>query len=230
MSKPKTVLFVHGLESGPQGRKARYLASAGFNVVSELMPCGRAELPRDPVVLGAAASAVAAIAVSGKAAGWFGFALATSLVGAAAPVAISRIMRRVFRRSVDVQLRALAAHPIDVVVGSSFGGAVALELLQRGAWAGPTVLLCPAQNLIARRGWRPAPPSLASLPASLAAQVVVVHGRGDQIVPVAHSQELVAGSSARLVLIDDDHRLSASSSPEQLAAWIAMATGVANAH
>jgi hypothetical protein len=44
-------------------------------------------------------------------------------------------------------------------------------------------------------------------------------------VPIAHSQALVAGSSARLVLVDDDHRLSSSASPEQLADWIAMAEG-----
>jgi hypothetical protein len=29
-------------------------------------------------------------------------------------------------------------------VGSSFGGAVAVVLLQRGAWRGPTLLLAPA--------------------------------------------------------------------------------------
>ena len=38
----------------------------------------------------------------------------------------------------------------DVMVGSSFGGAVVLELIQRGIWSGPALLLCPAHNLIAR--------------------------------------------------------------------------------
>lgn len=221
----KTVLFIHGLESGPQGRKARHLARAGFTVVAERMPCGRALLVRDPVVVGVTAGTAGAIAASSKIGGWRGFGLAVSLVAAAAPWTVSRLMRRVFRRSVDVQTRTLMAHGIDVVVGSSFGGAVALELLRRGAWAGPTLLLCPAHQLVARRAWLPLPPALATLPASISSHVVVVHGRGDQTVPVSHSQTLVAGSQARLVLVDDDHRLSASSSPEQLAAWIAMATG-----
>ena len=65
----KTVLFIHGLESGPHGRKARNLTRAGFTVVSKLMPCSRAQLKRDPPVVGAAVSAAAAAAVSGKAAG-----------------------------------------------------------------------------------------------------------------------------------------------------------------
>ncbi len=52
----------------------------------------------------------------------------------------------------DVQLHALErAEPgFDVVVGSSFRRC-ALELLQRGAWRGPTVLLCPAHERVAER-------------------------------------------------------------------------------
>jgi len=38
----KTVLFIHGLESGAHGSKARHLTRAGFTVASKLMPCGRA--------------------------------------------------------------------------------------------------------------------------------------------------------------------------------------------
>lgn len=224
----KTVLFIHGLESGPHGRKARHLTRAGFTIVSKLMPCGRAQIMRDPFVVGAAVSAVAAAAASGKAAGLSGFMLTVSLLGAAAPWAVSRVMRRVWRRSVELQTGVLGAHGIDVVVGSSFGGAVALELLLHGAWSGPTLLLCPAHQLVALRAWLPAPPSLAALPAAVSSQVVVVHGRADQTVPVTHSEALVSDSHAQLVLVEDDHRLSASSSPEQLADWIAMATGQSN--
>lgn len=221
----RTVLFIHGLESGPHGRKVRHLTRAGFTVVSKLMPCGRAQFVRDPFVVGAAVSVAAAVAASSKAAGFLGFMLTVSLIGAAAPWAVSRLTRRVLRRSVELQTGALATHGIDVVVGSSFGGAVALELLMRGAWSGPTLLLCPAHQLVARRAWHPVPPSLASLSAAVSSQVVVVHGRADQTVPVTHSEALVAGSHARLVLIDDDHRLSASSSSEQLADWVAMTAG-----
>jgi len=217
-----TVLYVHGLESGPQGRKAQHLARAGFTVVSEQMPCGRARAVRDPVVLAGAASAVAVVAGGAVVGGGFGLVVGAVVVGLSAPFVPSRLMRRIVRRSVEVQARALAAHRIDVVVGSSFGGAVALELLLRGLWSGPTVLLCPAQALVARRARWPLPPTLTRLPDALGSRVVVVHGRGDVTVPLADSEVLVARSRARLIEVDDDHRLSVAASPEALAGWIAL--------
>lgn len=67
--------------------------------------------------------------------------------------------------------------------------------------------------------------SLATLPTDLAKQVVVVHGRHDEIVPVTHSQALVANAASTLILVDDDHRLSATATGENLASWIVRATG-----
>jgi pimeloyl-ACP methyl ester carboxylesterase len=215
-----TALYIHGLESGPRGRKARYLAAAGFHVVSVQMPCGRARIARDPVVLATAASAAAVVVGATARWGVLGLALSASAAGAAMPFALSRVMRRVWRRSLDAQLEALAANRIDVIVGSSFGGAIALALLTRGAWDGPTVLLCPAQQLVARRARLPAPSTLAALPASLSSRVVVVHGSHDETVPLSDSRTLVEGSQARLIVVDDDHRLSATATPEHLAEWI----------
>ena len=53
-----TVLFIHGLESGPQGHKARQLAAAGFEVVSAQMPCNPRERWKDPAVLGVLATPI----------------------------------------------------------------------------------------------------------------------------------------------------------------------------
>jgi len=39
-------------------------------------------------------------------------------------------------------------HDPDVVVGSSWGGAVALACIQTGVWYGPTLLLAPAHQRI----------------------------------------------------------------------------------
>ncbi len=220
----RTVLYAHGLESGPRGKKAQHLAQAGFDVVSEQMPCGRAQIARDPMLYAAAASGALALSASGRIAGVRGVGAFVAVAALSAPYLKARLMRRVFRRSVAVQLATLAAHPVDAVVGSSFGGGVALDLLLERAWSGPTVLLCPAHRLIAERARREAPPGLASLPGDVSARVVVVHGRGDEIVPLDHSEALVAGSRARLVVVDDDHRLSASATPENLAEWIAMAS------
>lgn len=216
------VLYVHGLESGPVGGKAGRLAAAGFDLRAEAMPCGQAAVRRDPFVV---ASAAGALGLSGVGVllgplGW----LATGLAWRGAyPRWRQRLTRRVFARSVAVQEAALARHRPEVVVGSSFGGAVTLELLRRGAWRGPTVLLCPAWKLVAERAGQAPPPGLAARAG--AAPVLVVHGTRDEVVPLDHSQELVAGSDAQLLVVEDDHRLSATATADGLASWVRQVAG-----
>jgi pimeloyl-ACP methyl ester carboxylesterase len=210
-------LYVHGLESGPRGNKPRALAEAGFHVVSEQMPCGQKAVTRDPAVI---AGAIGAVALAGVATARWGLrGLSTALVTAAATqTAVKQaLVRRMFERSVAVQLRSLRDHRIDVVMGSSFGGAVALELLRRGAWSGPTVLLCPAHLRVCERAataWKP----LDSLPDP--ARVIVVHGREDEVVPYAHSEQLAGELGVELVTVSDDHRLTKSATTEGLAEWV----------
>lgn len=214
-----TVLFVHGLESGPRGQKSLALEQAGFTVVAGQMPCGRRAAVRDPLVIGLVVLALGLLfAASSR--GAIGFLICVMSFAALGRFVSRTLMRRMFRRSVAVQRALLATHPIDVVLGSSFGGAVALELLASGAWKGPTVLLCPAHRLVAERSWRPAP----ALPED-ASRVVVVHGRQDETVPPEHSHSLVRGTAAKLVEVDDEHRLAVAATPEQLAAWIELARG-----
>lgn len=89
----------------------------------------------------------------------------------------------------------------DVVVGSSFGGGLAMALQQEGKYRGPLVLLAPAGAKLF---------GIATLTTS--APVAVLHGRADDIVPVQDS--IVLAATARgdvtLRLVDDDHRLTAS--------------------
>ena len=217
---PVTVLYVHGLESGPGGTKARNLASAGFNLVATQMPCNHGAMLRDPWFPGVLLVGVALVAGLS----WFGGPLGCVLgVGVAVytrgPV-VAHWVYRAFERSVAVQVNMLARHEVGAVVGSSFGGAVALALLQRGHWKGPTVLLCPAHNLIADRARRVRPVSLAGLDAS---RVVVVHGQQDTTVKPVDSRALVAGSGARLVEVQDDHRLTVHATPDNLRGWVEMA-------
>jgi hypothetical protein len=216
----RNVLYVHGLESGPNGRKARHLATAGFNVVAKQMPCGRAQILRDPVVMLLIGSAVALLGVCTVLGGWIGLASCAAIEVASVPFVRPCVFRRIWRLSVEVQSQALKENAIDLVVGSSFGGAVALELLRNGAWSGPTLLLCPAHNRLAERAGLPVPKP--PMPAAVASRVVVVHGRKDDIVPLSDSQALVEGTSARLLVVDDDHRLSATADPARFAEWIAL--------
>ncbi len=86
-------------------------------------------------------------------------------------------------------------HQPDVIVGSSRGGAVALNINSRDT---PLVLLCPAW-----KNWG----TVKSLkPISL-----ILHSRNDEVIPFADSEELVANSGLppeTLIEIGKDHRLA----------------------
>lgn len=100
----------------------------------------------------------------------------------------------------------------DVLVGSSFGGAVAVALLERGLWSGPTLLLAQAATRLL-----PEP----RLPR--AARVWLVHGLGDTLIDPEESRRLARTgdpSRVRLIEVDDDHALTASTRSGALRAWV----------
>jgi pimeloyl-ACP methyl ester carboxylesterase len=210
-----TVLFVHGLESVARGPKALALEAAGFTVLAGKMPCSSRAVLKDPVVIAVLASAAGALLGAARAQGTGGFMIAAVLIAVLQRFVRPPLMRRTFRRSVEVQRALLASGKVDVVVGSSYGGAVAVELLRLGVWSGPTVLLAPAQRLVAARGWQKNP----TLPED-ASRILVVHAKQDEVVPIDHSRALVRGTNAKLIEVDDDHRLSRSATPENLKQWV----------
>lgn len=159
MRRPEIrVQFAHGLESHPQGNKARLFA-AHFSALTPSMNT------------------------------------------------------RDFEGCIEVHARALEAFRPNVLVGSSFGGAVVVALLMRGLYRGPSLLLAQA----ALR-YLPA----ASLPVGL--PVTLVHGRQDDVIPFADSARLARTGSPELVTLlarDDDHALSALCASGELAALVA---------
>ncbi len=110
----------------------------------------------------------------------------------------------------------LQACPPDVLVGSSFGGAVALRLILEGHWRGPTLLLAPASRFLG-----------GSVVLPEGARVLVVHGTQDEVVPVEESRQLVAGhASATLLEVADEHRLSGLLEGEVLANYVRQAAAL----
>ncbi|CAF1176742.1 unnamed protein product [Adineta ricciae] len=122
-SATSRVLFFHGLESGVNGKKSRYLAEQFPNSYTpNLKPY---------------------------------YALPCSLWKAI--VAIHRFKP-------------------NVIVGSSFGGFIAMFLLQTRVWKGDTILLAPATGLLfKKRLW---------LPAGEQNNIVIVAGANDTTVPL----------------------------------------------
>ena len=98
-------------------------------------------------------------------------------------------------------------HQPAVVVGSSRGGSLAINMQSGGA---KLVLLCPA--------WKKYGPVSNSGKATMVkANAVILHSRADDVVPFADSQELLANSGLpreMLIEIGSDHRLA---DPEPLA-------------
>jgi predicted esterase len=113
-----------------------------------------------------------------------------------------------YRACLEVQAAALADFDPDVLVGSSFGGAVAVSLLAEGLWRGPTLLL--AQAAV---HYDPE----ARLPEGV--RVWLVHGLGDTLVDPGDSRKLAATGSpelVRLLEVEDDHPLSETTSSGRL--------------
>ena len=92
-------------------------------------------------------------------------------------------------------------HRPQVVVGSSRGGAVAMNIDSGEA---KLVLLCPA--------WKK-----YGTARTVKADTVILHSRADEVVSFADSEELATTSGATLIEIGTDHRLADS---EPLAAML----------
>lgn len=154
MQRPEIrVQFAHGLESSPQGNKARLLA-AHFTALTPSMNT------------------------------------------------------RDLEQCVQVHARALETFQPNLLVGSSFGGAVVVALLMRGLYRGPTLLL-------AQAALRYFPD--AQLPPDV--PVTLVHARQDEVIALADSERLARTGTpglVRLIARDDDHALGGLCSSGEL--------------
>mgnify|MGYP002637607694 CR=1 FL=1 len=99
----------------------------------------------------------------------------------------------------DLAIRTAQAeyhqHQPDVIVGSSRGGAVAMNMKSGDT---PLVLLCPAW-----KNWGSA--------TTVKPNSVILHSRQDDVIPFADSEELVANSGLppeTLIEVGNDHRLA----------------------
>ncbi|RUL81917.1 alpha/beta fold hydrolase [Tautonia sociabilis] len=109
-----------------------------------------------------------------------------------------------FDRAVRQAQQVYDRHRPDVIVGSSRGGAVAMNL--QSGWT-PLVLLCPA--------WKRWGSASTAKPGT-----VIIHSEADDVIPIAESRELLLASGlpdSALVVVGTDHRLA---DPEPLQAML----------
>lgn len=106
-----------------------------------------------------------------------------------------------FDAAVKIAQAEYDRHRPDVVVGSSRGGAVAINI---NTGSTPLVLLCPAW-----KRWRNA--------TTVKPGTVILHSPADETIPFADSQELLRNSGlpeSALIVVGHEHRLA---DPESLA-------------
>jgi len=89
---------------------------------------------------------------------------------------------------VELQAKTIGEFNPHVLVGSSFGGAVAVTLLERNEWKGPTVLLAQAALK-----YNPS----ARLPEGV--PVIMVHGLRDEVVDIEESRKLAKTGTPDMV-------------------------------
>jgi len=109
-----------------------------------------------------------------------------------------------FDAAVRIAQAGYDRHRPDVVVGSSRGGAVAINI---DSGETPLVLLCPA--------WKRWGTAKAVRP-----NTVILHSPADETIPFADSQELLRNSGlpeSALIVVGSDHRLA---DPEPLKAML----------
>lgn len=216
MSFQPCVFFLHGLESGPNGRKATIMMNAGYPVLATQMPCSFMNSFFGDIGLIAFLTTSVIFATY-----LFLFkSLLISLLFLAAEVVAFfflkfLVVRRVFRRSVQCQIDYLESvkqngRVPDIAVGSSFGGAVLVELIERGIWKGKAILLAPACHKIAKLAKLKAPTLQKNK------NILIVHGTKDKTVPLEDSKKL----NNRIIEVNDNHRLSKTFTPENFKTWI----------
>lgn len=206
MEQPR-VVFAHGLESGPQGSKAKYLANHFDTSTPDLQMSAYNPLKANSparIILGYIAAGVGlciALPPPGR-----------YYVGAAWLALSVFIVRWGLRRSLARCACILAAEielvKPDVCIGSSWGGAVLLRCMSDGAWSGPSVLLAPAIAAAGCWGWL-WPRHSPAIPTSAAQRCLVVQGCLDDTVPASevHAWSKQVGMRC-LMLEDGDHRLN----------------------
>lgn len=105
-----------------------------------------------------------------------------------------------FKESVETAKYNLLATDPDVIVGSSRGGAVAMNLNCEK----PLLLLSPA--------WR-----FFGSADKINSNSIIIHSMNDNLVPIKDSEKLCKNSLCRLIIAGEDHRLNCSDAKEAIA-------------
>lgn len=228
MTHPR-ILFVHGLESRALGSKTILLREQGFDVRAHDMDMGVWQLSRKNSVVRMAlrlpevqAVLGGALAIAGTKRSPRNALMAAAMLGTWGAlrknVVMARALSASFAACVDIQKSAVLQENPDIVIGSSWGGAVVVELMRQGIWSGRTILLAPAVQRVCQRTGQGDSREIARQ--LRGRRVIIYHDPTDETVPFVDSEVLanegefelraVDGGGHRLMGICEDGRLAAA--------------------
>ena len=161
------IVYLHGLESSAQGRKATWLRGRYESRCPELNTALMIQL-RDDALAGT----------------WTWDPTDLRMRAALEPPLLQA------QAAIETTLQP------KLVIGSSFGGALLLELMHRGVWSGPSLFLAQAGLRVTQR---------TSIPPK--SRALLIHGRQDTVIPFGDSERLSNGGQFPLWTVDDDHML-----------------------
>lgn len=208
------VCFVHGLEGTPQGAKVIGMRAQGLHVMAPNMHMSLWNVRRKnaavrsilrlPEVRALGVAGVLSAAISRHTrsilplVGWGALTTGWALMSK------RELSRRGLASSFEVCLELVArdiqARQPDVIVGSSWGGAVCMELVRQGRLHTPMILLAPAYRKVGEHlGWTDIAHREAQIRSKMARMdVEIFHDPADDVIPFAHSHDFVAGTAVKL--------------------------------
>jgi fermentation-respiration switch protein FrsA (DUF1100 family) len=216
---PLIIQFAHGLESGPNGQKMQMLKKKrkGERTVEVVAPdmLGLIQSARSWALGRVLVLLVATVGIFV----WFVLwsdstnrtrnVYATTLLStvlfflAASFLVVVYTARRLLQDCVDLHRHAIQNQKPDLLMGSSFGGAIVARLATLGVYRGPILLLAPAPFRVDWFTWLGASAFVA-----IPSPALVVHGSKDTVVPLADSERLVAlNPRIELLIVGDNHPL-----------------------
>lgn len=211
------ILFVHGLESRANGSKTILLREQGLDVRAHDMHMGVFQLARENSVARMALRLPEVQTVLGALTATLGVTrskqgvMIASVIGAIwyalrKDVVMGEALKRSFAACVQIQRAALLQEQPEIVVGSSWGGAVVVELMRQGVWKGPTVLLAPAVHRVCVRTKQGDSRAIAHQ--LRGRRIIIFHDPTDDVVPFGDSEVLATEGQLELRAVDGGgHRL-----------------------
>lgn len=225
--EPYKILYIHGLESRPGGSKDLYLQQHFQKVCAPDMEMSIYRLSRKNSVI----RNIFRLALFRL---WlafcFGIAIALYsqtplLTFAVIPIVAvtflllrktlgEKALAKSIRDSVTLQKSAIETFQPDIVVGSSWGGAIALICVGQGIYKGPLLLIAPALEKVLKKvhpsdyeKWHPH----GKITPEVTQQIFTIHGDKDDVVPLEDSIALEKNMGIRLkIYLGGDHRLNGS--------------------